>query len=270
MSHPTTYAQKLEESNPLREPTLRAAIRALQLAPGSRGLDVGCGIGLQALMLAEALGATGRVTGVDLSPELLRRAREIVSERGLVDRVSFSQGDLAHLPFADRSFGWAWSTDCVGYPAGDALPALEELRRVVRPGGSVAVLAWSSQQVLPGHPLLEARLNATCSAFAPHFQGRAPEAHFARTLGVFRKAGLEDCVARTFVGEAQAPLDTGVRRALALLFEMLWGERQPEVAPEDWAASRRLCRPGSPDFILDLPDYYGFFTYTVFGGRVPG
>jgi demethylmenaquinone methyltransferase/2-methoxy-6-polyprenyl-1,4-benzoquinol methylase len=51
---------------------------------------------------------------------------------------------------------------------------------------------------------------------------------------------------------------------------MLWGEPQPGVAPEDWAEYQRLCRPQSPDFILDLADYYGFFTYTMFRGKVPG
>jgi demethylmenaquinone methyltransferase/2-methoxy-6-polyprenyl-1,4-benzoquinol methylase len=49
---------------------------------------------------------------------------------------------------------------------------------------------------------------------------------------------------------------------------MLWGEPQPGVAPEDWEAFQRLCRPGSAEFILDIPDYYAFFTYTLFEGKV--
>jgi demethylmenaquinone methyltransferase/2-methoxy-6-polyprenyl-1,4-benzoquinol methylase len=50
---------------------------------------------------------------------------------------------------------------------------------------------------------------------------------------------------------------------------MLWGEPQPEVSPEDWAEYGRLCTQGSPDFILNIPQYYAFFTYTVFRGTVP-
>ena len=61
-----TYLQGLILTNPLQEPIFRRAIHALNLPPGSRGLDVGCGIGLQAIMLADAVGEAGHVTGVDL------------------------------------------------------------------------------------------------------------------------------------------------------------------------------------------------------------
>ena len=62
-----SYIQSLLVSNPLRESTLRAMIRALQLPKGSRGLDAGCGIGLQCLLLADEVGLTGHVTGLDVS-----------------------------------------------------------------------------------------------------------------------------------------------------------------------------------------------------------
>jgi demethylmenaquinone methyltransferase/2-methoxy-6-polyprenyl-1,4-benzoquinol methylase len=45
---------------------------------------------------------------------------------------------------------------------------------------------------------------------------------------------------------------------------MLWGTRQPEVSESDWRDYQRLCRPESPDFVLNQPGYYAFFTYTVF------
>lgn len=60
-----------------------------------------------------------------------------------------------------------------------------------------------------------------------------------------------------------------VREALLSLIEMRWGEPRSELTPEDWAEFGRLCRPESPDFILDLPDYYAFFTYSLFWGKVP-
>ena len=61
MTGTNLYIQRLLEANPLREPVLRSAIQALQLLRASHGLDVGCGIGLQALLLAEAVGADGHV-----------------------------------------------------------------------------------------------------------------------------------------------------------------------------------------------------------------
>jgi len=263
-----TYIQRLAESNPLREPVLRSAIQALQLPTGSRGLDAGCGIGLQALLLAQAVGPTGHVTGLDLSPDFLLYAKEIVGKAGISDQISFREGDVNELPFDDNTFDWVWSVDCVGYPTGELLPLLKELARAVKPGGTVAILAWSSQQLLPGYPLLEARLNATCSALAPLVKGVRPESHFLRSLGWFRDAGFEAPTAQTFVGDVRAPLNDGLRRALISLFDMLWGEPQPEVSQEDWAEYQRLCQPESPDFMLDLTDYYAFFTYSMFRGRV--
>ena len=258
----------LEVWNPLRAPLLRAAIDALHLPPGSRGLDIGCGIGDPAFLLADATRPNGRVTGLDISWPVLDYARRKAGDSGAADRVSFEQGDLRALPFATAAFDWAWSVDCVGYPAAELLPILKGICRVVRPGGVVALLAWSSQQVLPGHEMLEARLNATCSSYAPFFEGQPPPAHFQRALHWFPEAGLANPTCNTFLGQVQAPLQPEVRSAMALLFEMLWTEGLGQASTADRDEYRRLCSPASPDFIADLPEYYAFFTYTMFTGRV--
>ena len=269
MSDSDLTIQRLVEANPLREPALRSIVQSLHLAPGSHGLDVGCGVGLQALLLADEVGPEGRVTGIDISPDLLAYGEKLAEQAGLSGRITLREADARRLPFGADSFDWAWSADCIGYPLGDLTPFLEELMRVVRPGGKIVILAWSSQQLLPGYPLLEARLNATCSAFRPYLEGTDPRLHFSRALRQFRGAGLEDVQARTFVGDACGPLSGGERAALTSLFEMLWGQPQPGVTPEDWEAFQRLCRPGSTEFILDIPDYYAFFTYTLFEGKAP-
>lgn len=271
-SHPEAYTdaviRNLEEANPLREPTLRAIIAALKLARGSAGLDIGCGIGLQTLLLAEAIRPNGHITGLDISADLLDYARNKIKASPLADRISFKQGDMHGLPFPVDSFDWIWSADCIGYPTGDLLPALKEIVRVVRPGGRVAILAWTSQQLLPGYPLLEAQLNATCSAYAPLLRGTDPASHFMRALRSFGEVGLVNAKAQTFVGEVQAPLSAECRVALTSLIEMLWSV-SPEAAEADRLDDRqRLCHAVSPDFILNLPEYYAFFTYTLFSGTV--
>jgi ubiquinone/menaquinone biosynthesis C-methylase UbiE len=263
-----TQIRYLEQANPLREPTLRSVVAALQLAPGSHGLDIGCGIGLQTPLLAEAAGPNGHITGLDISAELLAYARNRIKSVAGADLITFQEGDMLSLPFPDATFDWVWSVDCVGYPAGDLLPVLKEITRVVRPGGTIAIAAWTSQQLLPGYTLLEARLNATCSAYAPFLQDKNPESHFQRALRWFPKAGITEAVARTFVGDIQAPLSAEYRMALTSLFEMLWSEAQPTASEADRLEYRRLCRADSPDFILNLPEYYAFFTYTMFAGRV--
>ena len=263
------YIQRAIESNTLREPVMRSIIQSLQLPVGSHGLDAGCGIGLQMPLLAAAIGANGHVTGLDIMPELLAHAESMAKQAGLSDQFTFQQGDVSELPFDDNSFDWVWSADCIGYPAATLTPLLKELMRVTKPGGCVNILAWSSQQVLPGYPLLEARLNATSSAYIPFLKDKSPQQNFMRSLNAFHEAGLEACKVQTFVGDIQAPLGNEQRSAILSLFEMLWGKPQPDVSIEDRAEYERLCRPESPDLLLELPDYYAFFTYTLFQGRVP-
>jgi demethylmenaquinone methyltransferase/2-methoxy-6-polyprenyl-1,4-benzoquinol methylase len=263
------YIKRLLEAEPLRKPVLWSIIQSLQLPYGSKGLDAGCGIGLQALLLAEAVGEEGHITGIDILPGLLAYGAATVAKKGLSNRVTFREADVSHLPFDDSTFDWVWSADCIGYPAGDLMPALKELMRVVKPDGDIILLGWSSQQLLPGYPLLEARLNATCSGYIPFLKEKSPDLNFMRASQWFRKAGLEEVKAQTFIGEIQGPLTNRTRTALISLFEMLWGSPQPETSPEDWRQYQQLCKPESADFILNIPDYYGFFTYSMFRGRVP-
>ena len=99
--------------------------------PGDRVLDGACGTG--DLALAALRAGAGRVTGLDFSPAMLERARRKAAA------VEWVQGDLLALPFADGTFDVA----TVGFGVRNVadLPlALRELRRVLRPGGRVAIL----------------------------------------------------------------------------------------------------------------------------------
>jgi demethylmenaquinone methyltransferase/2-methoxy-6-polyprenyl-1,4-benzoquinol methylase len=252
----------------LRDPVVHSAIQALQYTPGSRGLDVGCGIGSHTLMLADAVFPDGHVTGLDLSSEQLAYAREAAKESELSSHVSFREGDMRDLPFDDDTFDWVWSMDCVGYAPVEPLPLINELVRVVKPGGRIAILAWSSQQLLPGYPSLESRINSTVAGIAPFVTGKSPEKHFLRAQGWFRDAGLEVLTTQTFVGSTHAPLSDDICAELLALFQMRWPGVESELSQDDWAEFQRLCNPESPDCILDHPDYYAFFTYSMFHGKV--
>ena len=242
----------------LRQPVIRDAIDMLALPAGSRGLDAGCGIGDHTRLLAESVGPDGLVTGLDLSPEVLAYAETHAGGAG----VDFQQGDVNALPFDDETFDWAWSVDCVGHVSvGDPPSALRELTRVVRRGGTVAILLYSSQVLLPGFPGLEARLNATDR------QDTRPEAHFLRASGWFRASGA-DVQAHTLTRTVAAPFGDADRQGLLALIRMLWGEDLAKLSREDQAEFDRLTDPRSPDYILAAPDYCGFFTYSMFCARL--
>jgi len=257
--------------DPLIRPVFDEAIRSLHLPRGSRGLDAGCGMGLQAMMLAEAVRPDGHVTGVDLSAESVECGEDLVRDAGLSDRLSFCQGDVTALPFEAGSFDWAWSAHCVGYAASiEPVGAVREMARVVKPGGRVILFSWSSERLLPGFPELEARLGATTAGLAPFARGLPPERHYLRALGWFREAELRDGTMKTFVGTARAPLDADVRQALIALLEMRWPNAEAELLPEDRELFRRLCDPASADFIVDHPDYAAWFTCTMFSASTAG
>jgi len=269
MSGADTYALQLRETNPLREPTLRDIVRHLDLSPGSYGLDVGCGLGLQTLLLAEAVGPLGHVKGVDVNADFVRLAERTAADAGLAERADFCQGDMHRLPFDSGAFDWLWSADCAGYaPEADPPALIRELARVVKRGGTVTILAWTHQQLLPGYPELEARLNTTTGGIAPFFAGMHPDRHFQCGLGWFRAAGLNDSRSVAFTGSVRAPLTDDLKTALMSIIGMRWPDAQSELPSDEWALFRRLTDPASADFILNRSGYFGFFTYTVHTGRV--
>src|SRR5688572_28674364 len=100
------YIHMLERSNLFQEPEVRAAIRELQLPEASRGLDVGCGVGLFSLWLAEAIGPQGRVLGIEQSNDCVQAALHR-ARPGL----EFRRSDGTAVDEPDHSFDWVWCSE---------------------------------------------------------------------------------------------------------------------------------------------------------------
>ncbi len=90
------------------------------------------------------------------------------------------------------------SLDCINYAKDLVDDPLAEMKRVVKPGGRIILAAWSSQALLPGYPILEARLNATPRGVAPFENGMAPQHHFMFTAGALKDLGLKNIRCKTF------------------------------------------------------------------------
>jgi demethylmenaquinone methyltransferase/2-methoxy-6-polyprenyl-1,4-benzoquinol methylase len=264
-----TYAEQLELAARVTEPAIRRAIEAVDLPPGSHGLDAGCGIGTHALWLAETTG--GKVTGLDIDGDNLAVARKKAKRRSPADRIDFVEGSIFKLPFDDDSFDWSWCADAL-WPVvvPDPIAALQDISRVVKPGGAIAILFWTNQILLPGYPQLEARLNQAFATHTHYLKIGEPSRHHLRALGWLRSVGLQNPQAHSFLAEYQAPLADEIRESLGFCFSMFWDDLKTQMSEEDWAEYRRICSPESEDFILNSPDYYCALTYTIFHARVPG
>lgn len=115
-------------------------VRAGRIRAGERVLDIACGTGNTALM-ARARGAV--VTGLDLTPDLLAIARTRGADQGY-DDITWKEGDAENLPFPDGAFDVVVSS-CGLMFAPDQQKAAKELARVTRPGGRIAIQAWTRE-----------------------------------------------------------------------------------------------------------------------------
>ena len=108
-----------------------------RLAPGERVLDLGSGAGTDSLVAAQMVGAQGHVTGIDMTPEMLAKARAAAVEMGAAN-VEFVESEAERLPFAGESFDVVISNGVI-----DLVPDKEavfaELFRVLVPGGRIQI-----------------------------------------------------------------------------------------------------------------------------------
>jgi SAM-dependent methyltransferase len=143
-----------------------AALAALK--PGEVVLDLGSGGGFDVFIAGRKVGATGRAIGVDMTPEMLAKARRNTAgyrkETGL-DNVEFRLGEIEHLPIADNSVD-AIISNCVINLSPDKPQVWREMARVLKPGGRVAVSDMALLKPLPPEVLKMVEALVGCVAGA--------------------------------------------------------------------------------------------------------
>ncbi len=247
------------------------------LIPGETVLDLGSGSGTDAFLAARRVGPTGKVYGLDLTPDMVATARERAAEAGFTN-VEFLLGDIEDIPLPDETVDVAIS-NCVINLAANKDRVFGEVLRVLRPGGRLAV---ADTVFLGDVSLVPRALREDPVAWCQCVAGALGEEEYVAKLTRTGFTGVSLTVTHAYdpsptscCGSAAAPtgLPEGVR--LASAFVRAWKPGQgPFVlrgaTPADLDAVRRLLsEAGLPQVGLE-EQFASGFAVAVWGSRVIG
>ena len=154
---------------------------------GRRVLDIGSGLGGIEILIAGDHGAA-EVVGIDVEPQLISAARDLVAATGLAEKIRFELVAPGPLPFADRSFDVAFSKDAMVHIADKSL-LFTELIRVLRAGGDFIAADWLWREGAADSPVVRSWLAATPLQFA---FTTVPQAERALSAAGFCDIAIED------------------------------------------------------------------------------
>jgi ubiquinone/menaquinone biosynthesis C-methylase UbiE len=208
-----------------------------EVKEGDVVLDIGSGAGIDCLIAAEKVGASGRVIGIDFTPTMIGRAQENARAAGATN-VEFRLGDAEKMPVEDESVDWVIS-NCVINLAPNKKAVFEEVYRVLKPGGRVSISDIVLGDDLPPH------IASSIEALVGCVAGAIKEADYLKAM---REAGLVDVQVTSrlvYDGEqvramlAECCSSADVADQATRLFDRSFGE----IASKVWSAKIVARKP---------------------------
>ncbi len=253
---PPRYDPLLRAFHRAFAPELRRIIDDLPLSGAARILDLCCGDGFYSELLARRLDESGELTLADRNGPYLERARRRLATK--TRRVPFRivSCDARYLPFDEAAFDLVWCAQSF-ISLDDPLTVVKEMRRVVRPGGFVAILESDELHhlLLPWPVELEIAVESAAHASFRARYGAGAKAAPARRLGVLlRQAGLKARRKKTYAADRQAPFSLAVERFLRRHVRFLRKVVRPHLKAADWQRFVRFTDAAEPASIFRRRD----------------
>ena len=208
------------------------AIAALK--PGETVLDLGSGGGFDAFLAARAVGPTGRVIGVDMTPEMIGRARDN-ARKVSASNVEFRLGEIEHLPVADQTVD-AIMSNCVINLSPEKESVFSESLRVLKPGGRLAISDVVAIAPIPPE------LQTQAAALAGCISGATPLDELKQMLA---KVGFVD-IQVTIAPRSAEIVDSWLAGASKFIASATIEARRhdPDAKPASAKESSACCSPG--------------------------
>ncbi len=251
-----SYGDKLERYERFLEPELREIIASLEIEPGARICDAGCGVGLVTRWLAETTGRAGSVVGVDLSHGHIEAAEQLNGTRDLPLR--FMQGDITQTIFGAGAFDLVWTYNTINH-LDEPVKAIQTLAHTIVPGGRVVLIQdlLLPEMIFAWDERLEQSVVQSCRAYYRDKYGLSHSqiTNHRNIYGWMLAAGFEQIDVQTVISERVQPLaQSDIDYFQHSVFEGHWGERvRPYLDAADWQQLVRLTDPESDEYALKSP-----------------
>jgi SAM-dependent methyltransferase len=242
------------------EPVTQALVGDALIGPGCTVLDVATGPGEPALAMVAVVGPAGKVFGTDPIPEMVAAARR-ATERAGIGNAQFEVAFADRLPYADDSFDAVVSRFGVMFFPSPA-EGVREMRRVVRPGGKLALAVWHSADRNPFFSALQQVIDRYIDspAAAPDAPGAFRFAKPGALLHLLREAGVGDASERLFRFRIEAALSAeefldlrfGMSDTLREKAAMLSSEQANDMRQQPLEALRQYSTGGGMNFPAEV------------------